>query len=123
MALNWEFPGHWGQLSLPLPDVTGDDTDVLCAVAPGDSPAIVAAYTQAARMAEQLWDALDRAGLGREVIAAVPTLTSDLRPVVRVRLTPTGARQARWLFGDHADPLSESDDSGDSSRLAYRNKS
>ena len=103
---------------MPLPDVTGDDTDVLSAVAPGDSPAIVAAYVQAAHMAEQLWDALDRTGFGREVIAVVPTLTDDLRPVVRVRLTPTGGRHARWLFGVETGPPSESDEGGDDSWVA-----
>ena len=88
MVLSWEFPGRWGQL--PLPDVAADDADVLGTVAPGEGPAIVAAYERAVRMAEQLWDALDRAGLGREVIAVVPTLAEDLcavrrrtRPAVR----------------------------------------
>jgi hypothetical protein len=51
VALSWEFPGRWGQLLLP--GVAGDDTDVLCAVVPGDSPAIVTAYERAACMAEQ----------------------------------------------------------------------
>lgn len=103
---------------MPLPDVAGDDTDVLCTVAPGDSPAIVAAYEHAAHMAEQLWDALDRSGLGREVIAVVPTLTDDLRPVVRVQLTPAGAQRASWLFDGGTDPPSKSDESGDGSWVA-----
>lgn len=118
MALSWEFPGRWEQLPLPLPDVIGDDTDVLRTVAPGDSPAIVAAYEQAARMAEQLWDALDRAGFGREVIAVVATLTDDLRPIVRVQLTQAGALQAEWLFNGGAGPPSKVDEGGDDSWAA-----
>jgi hypothetical protein len=118
LVLSWEFPGRWGQLPRPLPDVAGNDTDVLCPVAPGQSPAIVAEYERAAGMAEQLWDALDRAGLGREVIAVVPTLTDDLRPVVRVQLTPAGARLSRWLFESGTGPPSESDERGGDSSVA-----
>lgn len=99
---------------MPLPDVAGCETDVLCAVAPGESQAIVAAYERAARMAEQLWDALERAGLGREVIAVTPTLTVELRPVVRVQFTRAGADEARWLFSEWADPPSGSDNGGGS---------
>lgn len=91
---------------------------MLCTVAPGESPAVVAAYERAARMGERLWDALDRAGLGREVIAVVPTLTDDLRPVVRVRLTPAGARRAGWLFDGDIGPPSEPDEGGDGSWVA-----
>lgn len=116
--LSWEFPGRWGQLPLPLPDVAADDTDVLCTVAPGDGAVVVAAFERAVRMGEQLWDALDRAGLGREVIAVVPTLTEDLRPVVRVQLTPVGARRAGWLFDGGPGPPSEVDEGGDGSWVA-----
>lgn len=98
--------------------MAADDTDVLCTVAPGDGPAVVAAFERAARMAEQLWDALDRAGLGREVIAVVLTLTEDLRPVMRVQLTPAGARWAGWLFDGGTGPPSEADESGDGSWVA-----
>jgi hypothetical protein len=118
VVLSWEFPGRRGQLPLPLPEVAADDADVLCTVAPGDGPVVVAAYERAVRMAEQLWDALDRAGLGREVIAVVPTLTEDLRAVVRVQLTPAGARRAGWLFDGGTDPPSEVDKGGDGSWVA-----
>jgi hypothetical protein len=116
VVLSWEFPGRWGQL--PLPDVAADDTEVLCTVASGDAPVIVAAYERAVRMAEQLWDALDRAGLGQEVIAVVPTLTQDMRAAVRVRLTPAGARRAGWLFDGGTSPPSEVDIGGDGSWVA-----
>jgi len=118
LVLSWEFPGRWGRLPLPLPDVAGDDTDVLCTVAPGESAAIVAEYERAACMAEQLWDALDRAGLGREVIAVIPTLTDDMRAVVRVQLTPMGVHRSRWLFENAAGRPSEADERGGGSSVA-----
>lgn len=118
MVLSWEFPGHRGQLPMPLPDVAAEETDVLCTVTPGEGRVVVAAYERAVRMAEQLWDALDRAGLGREVIAVVPTLTEDVRPVVRVQLTPAGARGAGWLFDGRTGSPSEVDESGDGSWVA-----
>lgn len=91
---------------MPLPDVAEQEieTDVLCAVAPGEAAMVVTAYERAAGLAEALWDALDRAGLGREVIAVVPSLTADLRPVARLELTPEGARRVGWLFARQADP-------------------
>ena len=116
VVLSWEFPGGWGQL--PLPDVVADEADVLCAVAPGDGPVVVAAFERAVRMGEQLWDALDQAGLGREVIAVVPTLTEDLRPVVRVQLTSEGARRAGWLFDGGTGPPSEVEQGGGGSWVA-----
>lgn len=108
--MTWEVPGRWGQLPLPLPEVAEDGTDVLCTVAPGEAPGVVAAYEHAARMAEKLWDALERAGLGREVISVMPSLTSDLRPVARLQLTAKGARIAGWLFCSDSGPPSERDD-------------
>lgn len=61
---------------------------------------------------------MDRAGLGREVIAVVPTLTDDLRPVVRVQLTPAGACRAGWLFDGGIGPPGEPDKDGDGSCVA-----
>jgi hypothetical protein len=52
------------------------------------------------------------------VIAVVPTLTDELRPVVRAQLTPAGARRAGWLFDGGTGPPSESDEDGDGSWVA-----
>lgn len=95
----WESPEQAGQMALPI---VGEqlpfDGEVLRSVRPGQAAVIVDAYDKAARMADALWDALERAGLGPEVVAVVPSLGEDLRPVVRVQLTPSGAARAGWLF-------------------------
>lgn len=113
--MSGDVAGHWGQLPLPLPEVA-EDADVLCPVAPGEAAAVVAAYERAARLADALWDELDRAGLGLEVLRVIPSLTAELRPVARVQLTRAGARLVGWLLDSGANPPSEQD--GDGSRVA-----
>lgn len=77
---------------------SADSDSEIWAVGRDEVASVVAAYREAVRQAEELAAALDRAGLGGEVVALTAELDDRGEPLVRGVLTLAGARRLAALL-------------------------